>query len=94
MRLGEPQKEVADGVIAGKTRQAQHGVQDAIGPQPLAVGEALGADHDRHQKRAQRVSQRDGVVGGRFGEGQPLLHLAGKTNLAEEGNETGQAAEG
>lgn len=45
--LGETEKEVADGVIKGKTFQAQQGVRDAIGAQPFAVGEALRADHDR-----------------------------------------------
>jgi hypothetical protein len=40
------------------------------------------------------VGQRDGVVGGGFGEGQLALHLRGEADLAEEGDETGQAAEG
>jgi hypothetical protein len=38
--------------------------------------------------------QRDGVIGSRFGKRQAALHLLGKTDLAEEGNETGQPAEG
>src|ERR1017187_8937645 len=46
VRLGEPQEKVADGVITGKALQTKHGIQDAIGPQPLAVGEALRPDQD------------------------------------------------
>ena len=38
--------------------------------------------------------QRAGVIGSRFGKRQAALHLLGKTDLAEEGNETGQPAEG
>jgi hypothetical protein len=33
------------------------------------------------------------VVGSRLGKGQAALNFLGKTNLAEEGNETGQPAE-
>ena len=83
-----------DRVITGKALQPQPGVQDAIGPQPLAVGESLRPDHHRHQKPRQRMGQRDGIVGSRFGKGQMLLHLPGETNLPQKGNETGQAAEG
>ena len=38
--------------------------------------------------------QRAGVIGSRFCKRQAALHLLGKTDLAEEGNETGQPAEG
>ena len=51
VRLGEPQEEVANRVVTGKTLQAQQRVQDPIGPQPLGVGETLRADHDGHQER-------------------------------------------
>ena len=40
------------------------------------------------------MRQRNGLVGLGFGKRQMLLHLPGKANLPEEGNETGQPAEG
>jgi hypothetical protein len=58
------------------------------------VSEALRAHHDGHQEGGERMSQRDGVVGSGFGKGQMLLHLPREIDLAQEGNETGQAAEG
>jgi hypothetical protein len=88
------EEKVADRVITGKVFQPQHCVQDVIGAQPFAVGEALRPDHDGHQERRERMRQRDGFVGRRFGKRQMLLHLPGKTNLAEEGDEAGQPAEG
>ena len=94
MSLGEAEEEVADRVITGKALQPQQRVQNAIRPQPLAVGEALRPGNDRHQKGRKRMRQRDGVVGSRFGKGQMLLHLPGQADLAQEGNETGQTAEG
>ena len=90
--LGKPQEKVADGVITGKPFQSQQGVQDPVRAQPLAVGEALGTRHHRHHKRRERMRQRNGVVGSRLGKRHGALHLAGKTNLAEERNETGQPA--
>jgi len=92
--LGGAQEEVAHGVIAGETLQAQHGVEDVIGPQPLAMGEALRSDDDGHQERRERVGQRDGVVGGRFDEGQAPLHLPGKADRPQKGDETGQPTKG
>ena len=38
--------------------------------------------------------QRAGVIGSRFGKRQAALLLAGEADLTEEGNETGQPAEG
>jgi len=92
--LGEAQEKVADGIITGKALQPQHGAQDAIRPQPFTVSETLRADHHRHQKRRERMRQRDGVVGSRFGKRQMLLHLAGEADLPQKGNETGQPTEG
>ena len=73
-----------DRVITWKTIHPQQRVQDPIGPQPLAVGEALPAHHDRHQEGSKRLGQRDGIVGSRFGKRQLPLHLPGKANLAQE----------
>ena len=92
--LGEAEEKVANRVITGETLQAQQGVQDAVGPEPFAVGEALRADHHGHEEGDERVGQRDGVVGGRFGKRQTTLDLRGKADGAEEGDETGESAEG
>jgi hypothetical protein len=74
LSLGEAEEEVADRVTTGKALQAQQGVQNTIRPQPLAVGQALCPDDDRHQKCRERVHQRDGVVGGsRFAKGRNRL---------------------
>ena len=94
MALREAEEKVADRVIAGETLQPQQGVQDAVGPEPFAVGETLCADHHGHQEGGEAMGQRDGVVGGRFGKGQPALDLLGKTDGAEERDEAGQPAEG
>jgi hypothetical protein len=91
---GEAPEEVADGVIAGEALQPEEGVRDAVGAQPLAVGEALGPDHDGHEERREGVSQGDGVVGSRRRKGQAALHLLGEADGAEEGDEAGQPAEG
>ena len=80
--------------LAAKHRRIQtQGVQDAIGPQPLAAGETLRPRHHRHRKRRERMGQRDGIVGSRLGKGQMLWHLPGETNPAREENGTGQTAE-
>ena len=94
VRLGETEEEVADGVIAGKAREALHRVEHALGPQPFRVGEAPRPHDDGQEKGGECMSQRDGVVGGGLGEGQMLLHLPGQPDLTEEGNETGQPANG
>jgi hypothetical protein len=44
------EEKVADRVITGKAFQAQQGVQDVVGSQPFAVGEALRPNHHRHQE--------------------------------------------
>ena len=92
--LGKAEEEVADRVITGEARQPQHGVEHAVSAQPAAVGEALRAGHRGHEEGGETVSQRDGVVGSGFGERHPPLHLGSETDLAQEGDETGQAAEG
>ena len=69
-------------------------MQHPVRPQPLTVGETLRPDHDRHEKRGERVRQRDGVVGSRLGKGQMLLHPPGESDLAQKGDETGQTAKG
>ena len=58
------------------------------------MGETPGSRHHRDDKRGERVGQRKGVVGGRRGEGQVLLHLLGVADLPQEGDEGGQPAEG
>jgi len=68
-------------------------VQNPIRPQPLAVGKTLRPDQDRHQKCRERMRQWNGVVGSRLGKGQMLLHLPGKADLPQKGNETGQTTE-
>jgi hypothetical protein len=40
------------------------------------------------------MGQRNGIVGSRFGKREMLLHLPDKADLAEEGDEAGQAAKG
>ncbi len=82
--LGEAQEEVADRVITGKALQPQQRVQNPIRPQPLAVGEALRPDHDRHQKGRERMRQRNGVVGSRFGKGQMSVAPARRSRSAPE----------
>lgn len=94
VRLPKPEEEVTDRVIAGKAGQAQHRVEDAVGAQPFTMGEPPSPHHDGHQERRQRMRQRNGVVGGRFGERQMLLNFAGEAGLAREGDEAGQTAEG
>ena len=94
VRLGKAEEEITNRVIAGETFQAEHRVQHAVGAQPVAVGEAPCADHHRQEEGGERVGWRDGVVGSGFGEGHPALHLRGEADLAQEGDETGQAAEG
>jgi hypothetical protein len=90
--LRKAQKEVADGIVAGKARDPQQRVQNPVGPQPLRMSKTLRAGHHRHHKGRQRVPQRDGIVGGRFRKGQKALHLASETNLAQKGNEAGQSS--
>jgi hypothetical protein len=51
--LLEPEEEVAEGVIAGKTGDPKHGMEDTVGAQPFAVGEALRPNYHRHQKGRQ-----------------------------------------
>lgn len=84
VRLGEAEEEVADRVISGKAGQAQQRVEHLVGAQPLGVGEAARAHHHGHQEGGDTMGQRDGVVGGGFGEGQMFLDLPGEPDLAEE----------
>ena len=52
------------------------------------------APHDGHEERGEGVRQRDGVVGRGLGEGLMPLDRRREANLPQEGNETGQPAEG
>jgi hypothetical protein len=92
--MGEAQEKVPNGVITRKPRQAQQGVQDPVGAQPLAMGKALGPGHHRQHKRGEGMRQRNGVVGSRLRKRHDLLHLAGKTDLPKERDETGQPPKG
>jgi hypothetical protein len=90
----EAEEEVAGCVVAGKTGQAEHGVQHVVGAQPFGVGKAAGFRHDRQEEGRQAVGQMNGVVGGRFGKGQLLLHLPGKVALSQKGDEADSPPKG
>jgi hypothetical protein len=86
-------EETAHRIGAGPAGQAQQRMERAIGAGQFGVSETARAHHHANDERGQRMAQRDGVGAGQL-PGQMGLQLARIADLVQEGDETGQPAEG
>ena len=91
--LAKAEEEIAHGVGAGETLDAQQGVESLVRSKPVGMGKAAGSGHHRDHEGYKGLSRRDGVGAG-VGEGHQAADLPGQPDFLKEGDETDKTTEG
>ena len=91
--LAKAQEEVAHGVGAGETLDAQQGVEGLVRSEPIGVGEAASPCHHRDHESDEGLGRRDGV-GAVVRERHQGADLPGQADPLEESDEADKTAEG
>lgn len=91
--LAKAQEEIAHGVGAGESPDAQQGMESLVRPEPIGVGEAAGSCHHRDHESHEGLRGWDGV-GAVVRERHQAADLPCQADPPEESDEADQAAEG